>query len=86
MPLPLACVCNDVHKLEYNLELCVCVCYDMAFSLQGGMTPLIWATLAGHVECIKVLLDWGAQTNNQDKVSAQTNTYSVDMLPSVEDT
>ena len=39
------------------------------------MTPLIWATLAGHVECIKVLLDWGAQTNHQDKVSAQTNTY-----------
>ena len=68
--------------------MCVCVIYisDMAFSLQGGMTSLIWATLAGHVECIKVLLDWGAQTNHQDKVSALTNTYFVDMLPSVVDT
>ena len=44
------------------------------------MTPLIWAILAGHVECIEVLLDWGAQTNHQDKVSAQTNTYSVDIV------
>ena len=50
------------------------------------MTPLICAALAGHVECIKVLLDWGAQTNNQDKVSTQTNTYSVVMLPLVVDT
>ena len=66
--------------------VCVFVCYDMTFSLQVGNTPLIWATLAGHVECIKVQLDWGAQTNHQDKVSAQTNTYSVDMLPSVVDT
>ena len=66
---------------------CVCVIYisDMT-SLQGGMTPLIWATLAGHIECIKVLLDWGAQTNHLDKVSTQTNIYSVDMLPSVVDT
>ena len=68
--------------------MCVCVIYisDMTFSLQGGMTPLIWATLAGHVESIEVLLDWGAQTNHQDKVSTQTNTYFVDMLPSVVDT
>ena len=66
---------------------CVCVIYipDMNFSLQGGMTPLIWATLAGHVECIEVLLDWGAQTNHQDKVSAHTYTYSVVMFPSVVD-
>ena len=49
------------------------------------MTPLIWAMLAGHVECIKVLLDRGAHTDHQDKVSTQTNTYSVDMLPSVVD-
>ena len=49
------------------------------------MTPLIWATLAGHVECIKVLLHWGAQTDHQDKVSTQMNTYSVDTLLSVVD-
>ena len=72
--------------------VCVCVCVvdipdiTCTFSLQGGMTPLIWAALSGHVECIKVLLDWGALTDHQDKVSTQTNTYSVDMLPSVVDT
>ena len=24
----------------------------------------------GHVECVKILLEWGAQPNTQDKVSS----------------
>ena len=45
-------------------------CCDMAFSLQDGLTPLIGASLASHIECVNVLLDKGAQVNLQDKVSA----------------
>ena len=32
------------------------------------MTPLIWAALAGHVECVEVLMGRGAQAHHQDKV------------------
>ena len=45
-------------------------------SLQDGRTALMWASGRGHVECVKVLLDKGAQANQRDKVSAipdQTN-------------
>ena len=52
----------------------------------GGMTPLIWATLIGNVECVEVQLDWGAQANHHDNVSAQTITFSADMFPQVEST
>ena len=46
----------------------------------------MYATAAGHDGCVELLLDTGAQANHQDKVSALTNTYFVDMLPSVVDT
>ena len=38
----------------------------MHLSFQGGESALMWA--AGR-ECIKVLLDRGAEVNMQDKVS-----------------
>ena len=41
----------------------------MHFSLQDGETALMKASEAGKVECIKVLLDRGAEVNMQDKVS-----------------
>ncbi|KAL5515130.1 hypothetical protein EMCRGX_G000254 [Ephydatia muelleri] len=34
------------------------------------MTPLMWASLNGHMECVMVLLDIGAQVNMQNEVSA----------------
>ena len=43
---------------------------DMQLSLQYGCTPLMVASGRGHVECVKLLLDRGAQTNHQSKVSA----------------
>ena len=43
---------------------------DMHFSLQDKCTPLMVALSRGHVECVKLLLDKGAQTNLPDKVSA----------------
>ena len=45
----------------------VCMCY-----LQYGHTPLILASDGGHVECVKLLLDRGAEANQQNKVSSGT--------------
>ena len=41
----------------------------MHLSLQDRWTALMSASLAGHMECVKVLLDKGAEANIQDTVS-----------------
>ena len=41
----------------------------MHLSLQDGRTALMKASEAGQVECVKVLLDRGAEVNIQDTVS-----------------
>ena len=41
----------------------------MHLSLQWRATALMMASEAGKVECVKVLLDRGAEVNMQDKVS-----------------
>ena len=41
----------------------------MHLSLQWGTTALMKASTAGKVECIKMLLDMGADVKMQDKVS-----------------
>ena len=51
------------HTCVRDIPAAVCT----TFSLQEGYTPLIVASRHGHVECVKVLLDRGAQTNLQDK-------------------
>ena len=43
--------------------------YCMHLSLQYGHTPLMMASAEGHVGCVQLLLDRGAQANLQDKVS-----------------
>ena len=40
----------------------------MHLSLQNVQTALMKASEAGQVECVKVLLDRGAEVNMQDKV------------------
>ena len=40
----------------------------MHLSLQDGRTALMMASEAGQVECVKVLLDRGAEVNMQNKV------------------
>ena len=42
----------------------------MTLFLQDGNTPLIAALVAGHVECVKLLLAKGAQANHQEKVGS----------------
>ena len=41
----------------------------MHLSLQGGWTALMIASGAGHMECVQVLLDKGAEVNMQNRVS-----------------
>ena len=41
----------------------------MHLSLQDGWTALMKASQAGHMECVQVLLDKGADVNMQNKVS-----------------
>ena len=38
--------------------------------LQSGQTALMKASSEGHVECVKLLLEKGADANHQDGVSA----------------
>ena len=44
--------------------------HDMHLPFQDGWTALMRASLLGHMECVKVLLDRGADVNMQNKVSA----------------
>ena len=41
----------------------------MHLSLQYGVTALVRASEAGHMECVQVLLDKGADVNIQTSVS-----------------
>ena len=45
---------------------------DMHLSLQRGETALMWASGAGQLECVKVLLDRGARVNIQSKVEGRS--------------
>ena len=42
---------------------------DLHLSLQDRWTALMWASGTGEMECVKVLLDRGAEVNMQSKVS-----------------
>ena len=62
--------CNRVNWIVW---IVVCdiggtPCY-MHLSLQNGRTPLMVASGGGQVECVKLLLDRGAQANHQSEVS-----------------
>ena len=61
-----------------SVQCVVCTCiYEvvvwpliMCTYLQSGQTSLMWASGGGHVQCVQLLLDRGAEANHQDKVSA----------------
>ena len=48
----------------YNHRLCTLLC-----SLQEGWTSLMFASQFGHFECLKELLDRGAEVNLKNMVS-----------------
>ena len=41
----------------------------MHLPFQSGVTALMMASKRGHLECVTVLLDRGAEVNMQNKVS-----------------
>ena len=43
------------------------ICHSLQ---QHGQTALMEASMNGHVECVKILLERGAQANTQNKVSS----------------
>ena len=43
------------------------ICHSLQ---QDGWTALIWASVKRKVECMRILLERGAQANTQDKVSS----------------
>ena len=52
---------------------CVCVCAIVAcvgivLLAQDGRTALIWAAIGGHADCVRLLLDAGADRNAQENV------------------
>ena len=71
------CILYLTHYVSNDVKMGLCdfVCdvggtYDVHKSLQNGRTALMWASQRGHLECVKKLLDRGAQVNVQDEVSA----------------
>ena len=65
------------HPLSGWVVCCMGHWCDMHLSLQGGNTPLMWASRGGHDRCVQLLLDRGAEINHQDKVSAFRDQPSV---------
>ena len=66
-------LCEVCCLVELGVSLCtlyLSAYCPMHLSLQVPWTPLMWASRNGHTECVKVLLERGAQVNMQDKVSA----------------
>ena len=47
------------------------------FSLQGGETPLIWASCYGHLEIVSLILSCEANVNTQDKVRIQVYVQNI---------
>ena len=56
------------HTMAKPLFFCYMYNCDMASFLQNGVVSLWFASGCGHVECVKVLLYWGAEANRQVSV------------------
>ena len=46
--------------------------HHMPFSLKGGWIALMFASMCGKVECVRILLEMGAQANTQNEVSSSS--------------
>lgn len=54
------------HKQIDSIQVLIESGYDINAKDENGMTPLIYAACRGHVECIKLLLDAGADVSITD--------------------
>ena len=57
-----------VNVLCVSLWIVVFDVSSSMFLVQSGLTPLLRALSGGSVECVKLLLNRGAQANQEDKV------------------
>ena len=48
--------------------MCLIALATLAFLIQGGDTPLMWATMGRHVEVVRELIQAKADVNARDKV------------------
>lgn len=48
--------------------------------LQYGTTPLVWAARKGHLECVKYLLQMGADVDQEGAVSKKKRYFSSDKV------
>lgn len=63
---------NPVSLFVLCQQKAILVLSDPRHPLQNGETPLHSACLSGHTECLRVLLERGADKDMRDKVRAQT--------------
>ena len=77
-PSPLLPILFSLHWFVNHWGWVVCCMghwcdMHLHVSLQDGNTPLIEASGWGHVGCVQLLLDRGAQIDHQNEVSAFRN-------------
>ena len=58
-----------VHLGDIVITLCSTSMWIFLY-LQSEQTALMKASFGGHVECVKLLLEKGADVNHKDEVSA----------------
>ena len=60
-----SCACS----LSSNpIDLCTVITCECSQGLLGGRTALLWASLYGHAETVRVLVELGASLEAVDKV------------------
>ena len=74
MNMYIACVCYFIFIGDTVITPCVVYMY---FSLQSGQTALMIASFKNCVECVRLLLEKGADFNLRDNVRAVSQSIIV---------
>ena len=54
---------------------------DCMYCIQGGMTPLHYACMGGHLEVAQLLIERGASVTDKDKVRVMSsNVYAMNHM------
>jgi hypothetical protein len=65
------------ERINRFVYLCVCVCVRVRVLQQLGWSALIWAACNGHAECVRLLIDAGADTEATDEVHLPCNAFFI---------
>ena len=66
IPLPLISIVNASHVSKHVVHV---------LHVQWGQSPLWFASLYGHLKCVELLIDAGAQVDVQEEVSVSSCTH-----------